>query len=111
MAGVTAVVLVISFGDLITGLMIWLVTVACFSYFFWKLELPFFFNLTIDRIVLPVLLFSAAGMMMIGTLQWRRLWPISALMVMMVVYFGISLVLTGFQSVTVVSPARPIGSG
>lgn len=103
-AGVTAVVLVISFGDLLTGLMIWLVTVACFSYFFWKLELPFFFNLTIDRIVLPVLLFSAVGMMIIGTLQWRRLWPISALMLLMVMYFGISLAVTGFDSVTVVTP-------
>jgi len=100
----TVIVLMVAFGDLLLGLLVWLLSTACFSYFFWRLHLPYFFNPTIDRLLMPLLIVIALGMMVAGRLHWRRLWPVSAIMAAMLAYFTVSMALTGLESQAAASP-------
>ncbi len=95
-------------GDITTLILIWFVTVACFSYFYWKYSIPLpgfgAFNITIDRLVILGIFIVALISLVVGTLPYKQAPKVIKVFFWMIAYFTVSLLLSGFQSIADVSP-------
>ncbi|UCD28476.1 MAG: hypothetical protein JSV03_15555, partial [Planctomycetota bacterium] len=53
-------------GDLLAITLLWFVAVICFDEVFWRVEVPFFFNITISRLMIIVLVALWIMMWVVG---------------------------------------------
>ncbi len=90
-------------GDLLTAIMLWMVTLIALHEEFWRLQVPLFFALTIPRIGIVVLVLLLIAMFAIGRLRVRPVWPVSGLIATVAVYFFVSALVSGFETTSVVS--------
>jgi len=88
-------------GDLLFGLLIWFAALICFDLDFWRLIVPGFFNLTIPRILLVLLALVFGGMLIAGRFGLRVPARTTVLMTALLVYFTLSAVVTGFETIAV----------
>lgn len=88
-------------GDLLLAVLFWFFAVVCLHEEFWRLIVPFFFNLTIPRILVGVLL--VLFIVMVASGRIRFVWPGATgwMMVLILGYFTASAVITGFQTIAV----------
>jgi len=112
---VTILILWSNFCDLMTLILLWFVTVACFSYFFWKFTIPMpgagGFNVTIDRLVILIIVVVAFISWMIGRLPVKQAPTVLQILLLMLLFFTASLISTGFKSVSEVSPHFRLAGG
>lgn len=95
------------FGDIITLLLIWFITVACLSYFYWRSPIHIAgtsINLTIDRLFILAIVIASIISLFTGTLPYKRLPQLAKIYLVMLIYFSVSLLLTGFRSISEVTP-------
>ncbi|GMU32592.1 MAG: O-antigen ligase family protein [Planctomycetia bacterium] len=90
-------------GDLLTAILVWMVTLIVFHEEFWRMTVPFFFALTIPRLGIVVLVALLIGMFMAGRLRLRHAWPASGYIAAVAVYFFLSAMISGFETRSVVS--------
>jgi O-antigen ligase len=90
-------------GDLLVAVLLWFVTLIALHEEFWRVTVPFFFNLTIPRIGIVVLVLLWGAMLLLGRFRLRFAWPISGAIVAVAVYFFLSALMTGFQTRSVVT--------
>lgn len=90
-------------GGLLAAVLVWFVTLVVLHEEFWRMPVPLFFSLTIPRIGLVVLVLLLAGMVMLGRIRLRHVWPVSGAIAAVAVYFFISAVVSGFETRSVVS--------
>jgi O-antigen ligase len=111
----TIIVLWANFGDLMSLILLWFVSVACFSYFFWRETIPIpgivGFNITIDRLLILLILFVAGFAWIIGRMPIKPAPNVVRMMLLLLAYFTVSLVYTGFTSIAEVSPHFRLAGG
>lgn len=90
-------------GSPLYPVLLWFVAVACLHEQFARLVVPYFFNLTIPRVFLAVIVLLALAMLAANRVRIRWMWPAAALMVVILVYFTISAAVSGFQTIAVAS--------
>jgi len=90
-------------GDLLTATLIWFLTVIFLHEEFWRLKIPFFFNLTIPRLLIVVLALLWVTMWILGKVRLRRSEHVVPLMVLTLAYFTISAAVSGFETIAVAS--------
>lgn len=90
-------------GDLLTAIMLWLVTLIALHEEFWRMPVPLFFAVTIPRIGIVVLAGLLLAMFALGRVRLRHAWPASGLILAVAVYFFVSALVSGFQTRSVVS--------
>lgn len=99
----TAYVLFVLKGDLLLAVFAWFVTLIVLHEEFWRQPVPLFFSLTVPRIGLVVLIALLAGMVAVGRMRLRHAWPVSGLILSLVVYFALSAAVSGFETRSEVS--------
>ena len=111
LAGLGIVIIMIlwaNFGDITTLILLWFITVACFSYFFWKKQLPVpgfgGFNITVDRLFILGIFIIALISLVLGTLPYKPPPKVIKMFFLMMGYFTLSLFWSGFRSIADVSP-------
>jgi hypothetical protein len=90
-------------GELLGAVLAWFVTLVVLHEEFWRVQVPLFFSLTIPRIGLVVLVLLLIGMVAMGRIRLRHVWPVSGAIVALAAYFFVSAVASGFESRSVVS--------
>jgi len=104
-----------NFGDITTLILIWFVTVACFSYFFWKKQVPIpsaaGFNVPIDRLFILGIFLIALISLIVGTLPYKPPPKVIKIFFWLLVYLTISLLWSGFKSIADVSPHFRLAGG
>jgi len=105
------IILWANFFDLMTLILLWFITVACFSYFFWKQAGIGGLNVTIDRLVILVIVITAFLGWMIGRLPIKQAPTALKIILVMLLFFTISLVHSGFRSISEVSPHFRLAGG
>jgi len=101
--GLTAFATYVVLGNPLIGLLTWFASVTCLDEEFARLILPGFFNLTIPRVFLAVLVLVFLSMGAVGRLRIRWAWPTSGLMVLVLAYFTLSAAVSGFKTASIVS--------
>ncbi len=94
-------------GDLMTLILVWLITVACFSYFYWRSPLPIpgiSLNVTVDRLLILAILLTAIVALLIKRIPYKPLPKVVIVAFIMAIYFTISMAMTGFKSIADVKP-------
>lgn len=111
----TLIVLWANFWDLMSLILLWFVSAACFSYFFWReaVYIPGFmeFNVTIDRLFILGVVLVAILSWAIGRMPVKAAPNVVRLMVVLLAYFTISLFCTGAKSVSEASPHFRLAGG
>ncbi len=90
-------------GSPMLAVLVWFATVTCLHEEFARLILPGFFNLTIPRVLLVVLVGLLVAMIAVGRVRVRWAWPTSLLMGVILIYFTLSAALSGFDTIAVAS--------
>ena len=90
-------------GRLWAAVACWFVTVICLDEQFWRAEIPFFFNVTVSRIAIVVLVAVFAGMRGLGRVERRPAAPGWYLLLAMVGYYTLSAAVSGFKTAAVAS--------
>jgi hypothetical protein len=90
-------------GDPLIAILAWFTSVTCLDEEFARLILPGFFNLTIPRVFLAVLILVFLAMVGVGRLRVRWAWPTSALMLLILACFTASAAVSGFKTASIVS--------
>lgn len=90
-------------GDLLGAVLAWFVTLVALHEEFWRMPVPLFFSLTIPRIGLVVLVVLLIGMVALGRIRLRHVWPVSGAIAAVAAYFLLSAVVSGFETRSVVS--------
>jgi len=85
-------------GDLLIITLLWFVAVICFDEEFWRINIPFFFNITISRLMIVMLAGVWIMMWLLGRTRLRSAGVILKLMVVILVYFTLSAVISGFET-------------
>jgi len=88
-------------GDLLIITLLWFVVVICFDEEFWRVEVPFFFNLTISRLMIGVLAGLWIMMWIFGRTRLRSAGRILKLMTAILVFFTLSAIISGFETIAV----------
>jgi O-antigen ligase len=104
-----AVIMVLwaNFGDMMTLILLWFVATACFSYFFWRVGVPIAggtVNITFDRILIAGIVLTALLSLLIGKLPYKSAPAVLKVLLLLLVFFTISYVHSGFKSIAEVSP-------
>jgi len=99
----TAFALFVLKGDLLLAVCVWFVALIVLHEEFWRQQIPFFFSLTVPRIGLVTLVALLVGMVAVGRMRLRHAWPISGLILALVVYFSLSAAVSGFDTRSEVS--------
>lgn len=100
-AGAAAATGLIAFaarGDLVVGILGWFVAVMCLGEEFWRVEVPFFFNLTLPRILIVALVVAFAMMWALGRVRLLRVGTLGWVMLLLAGYFTVSAAATGWQT-------------
>lgn len=100
---ITALATYVFLGNPLVAVLAWFLTVTCLHEEFARLILPGFFNLTIPRVLILVVVAMFVGMVAAGRLRIRWAWPTSLLMTVILVYFTLSAAVSGFQTIAVAS--------
>jgi O-antigen ligase len=112
---ITIIMLWANFGDLMTMILLWFVTVACFSYFFWRYTIPLpggaGFNITIDRLMILVIVITAVLAVLVGRLPIKPAPGVLRVILLLLVFFTVSLIYSGFGSIAEVSPHFRLAGG
>ena len=90
-------------GDMLTAILVWMITLIALHEEFWRMTVPFFFALTIPRIGIVILVALLAGMFMAGRFRLRHAWPASGFIALVAVYFFLSALISGFETRSVVT--------
>ncbi|MHC4443362.1 MAG: O-antigen ligase family protein [Planctomycetota bacterium] len=88
-------------GHLLTVTLLWFVAVICFDEEFWRVNIPFFFNVTISRLMIVVLVVLWLMMLVVGRAGLRSAGWIYRLMATMLIFFTLSAAISGFESISV----------
>ncbi len=100
-AGVGALAAWAVLGDLLTATLIWFVAVICFDEEFWRVAVPFFFNITISRVLVVVLAVLWVMILVIGRTHVRSPGAVLPLMAALLGFFTLSAAITGFETIAV----------
>jgi O-antigen ligase len=95
----TALTSYVVLGSPLVAVLAWFATVTVLHEEFARLILPSFFNLTIPRVLLAVLVVAFAAMAAVGRFRIRWGWPVSGLMAATLGYFTISAAVSGFDTI------------
>jgi len=85
-------------GSLLTAVLVWIFTLICLHEEFWRMPVPFFFAVTVPRLLIVVLVLLFVLMLALGRLRLNIGWPISGAMVALAVYFTASAIISGFET-------------
>ncbi len=88
-------------GDLLVAVLFWFVTVIALHEELWRVRVPFFFALTVDRIAIVVVFLLWVAMWLLGRSRLRPAGAVYPLMAMILGYFTLSAIASGFQTVAV----------
>lgn len=77
-------------GDLLIAVLLWFVTVIALHEELWRVRVPFFFALTIDRIAIVVVFLLWMAMWLLGRSRIRPAGAVYWLMAMILGYFTLS---------------------
>ncbi|MDD4889318.1 MAG: O-antigen ligase family protein [Phycisphaerae bacterium] len=101
--------LLIHYGNLLTLLLVWLAVASVFSTFFWTLEVPGFFNLTADRILLVGIVALFVIAVFLGRVQLR--WPpvVGTILVLLVGWCALAAQLGGWRASPMLDAQVAIG--
>lgn len=112
LGALTIILLAAHFVDPVSLVLTWLVTVACLSYFFWRQPIPGLpINVTIDRLFILAVAVAAVLRLTTGKLSAKPLPGAVKILLLMLVYFTISLGLSGLRSIADVSPHFRLAGG
>jgi len=100
-AGVVVFVLWSVMGSLLFATFMWFVAVIAFDEEFWRAEVPFFFNVTISRILVVVVGLLLVAMWVLGRSRLRSAHSVIPLMAVVLGYFTVSAIVTGFETIAV----------
>ncbi len=112
-----AVILILwgNFGDVMTLILVWFVTSACFSYFFWRQGVPVpgvgEVNVTIDRLMILGIVLAAGLSALFGRLPVKPPPRVLQIILVLLAFFTVSLVLSGFRSISEVTPYFRLAGG
>lgn len=104
-----AVIMVLwaNFGDIMTLILFWFIATACFSYFFWREGVPFAggtLNITIDRLLILGIAIIAMIGLLIGRLPYKYSPGVLKIMTLLLIFFTISFLQSGYKSIAEVTP-------
>lgn len=112
---VTVMVLWANFGDLMNLILVWFVSVSCFSYLFWRENIDFIggisFNITIDRLFILVLVLVAVLALFIGRMPIKPAPNVLRVILVLLAYLTFSLLYSGFSSIAEVRPHFRLAGG
>lgn len=95
---VTGLVAYAVLGNPLIPLMVWFFTAGCLHDQFYRLIVTGFFNLTVPRVLIVLLVAVFAIMFAVGRLRFRWAWPTSALLLILLAYFTVSAAIAGFET-------------
>lgn len=96
-------------GQLLVLLLVWLLVTSVFPDYFWKLNIPGFFNFTADRILLIALIVLFLIALPLGRV--RLVWPgpLGWAVVLLVGWSAVSAQVAGWQTAAVTTTGQAIG--
>ncbi|MCK6456253.1 MAG: O-antigen ligase family protein [Phycisphaerae bacterium] len=98
LAGLILIIVWALKGRLIDATLIWFFTLICLHEEFWRMAVPFFFAVTIPRLLIVVLVLLMLLMIAVGRLRVNMAWPVSGAITLIAVYFFVSAVVSGFDT-------------
>jgi hypothetical protein len=90
-------------GDPLVAVLAWFASMVCLDEEFARWIIPGFFNLTIPRVFLAVLVLAFLAMIALGRFRLHLAWPASGVMALILLCFTVSAAVTGFKTVSVVT--------
>jgi O-antigen ligase len=114
LAFTTILVLWANFGDLLTLVLFWFIAVACFTNYFWRFTVALpsdlgFVNMhqisfTIDRLWMLFMILATVLAIIIGRLPIKPMPKVIQVILVLLLYFTLSLLHSGFKSIAEVTP-------
>lgn len=98
LGGLTAFGAYVFLGSPLVIVLVWFFTLTCLDEEFARLILPGFFNLTIPRVFIAVIVLVFLAMLAAGRFRVKWAWPTSGLFLLILVYFTISAAVSGFRT-------------